>query len=169
MDPDTKLAPHFAFHELIDSEVAARHGWDNTPIDPAIIANLYRVAAKLEEVRVVVEAPVLVTSGYRSQQVNQAVGSKETSQHRLGCAADFKVPGCPPFNVIRAILTVPHLLFDQLIWEYDSWTHISVPSRAGDAPRRNVLIIDAQSPSGRSWDLGSATTAMLKGSGKKTG
>lgn len=81
----------------------------------------------------------MVTSGYRSKAVNDAVGSKDTSQHRLGCAADFRVPGMTPREVVEACMALP---YDQIILEFDSWTHISVSNDPEIMPRRQALIID---------------------------
>jgi hypothetical protein len=83
----------------------------------------------------------MVNSAFRSKQVNDAVGSKDTSQHRVGCAADIRVPGMTPDQVVRAIIAA-NLPFDQLIREFDAWTHISVPNTAALKPRRQTLIID---------------------------
>jgi hypothetical protein len=69
------------------------------------------------------------------------VGSKDTSQHRLGCAADIRVPGMTPDQVVRAIMS-HGLYYDQIIREFDSWTHISTPNTAAALPRRQALIID---------------------------
>ena len=81
----------------------------------------------------------MVNSAFRSKAVNDAVGSKDTSQHRIGCAADIRVPGMTPDEVVKALMGLP---FDQIIREFDRWTHISVPSVAGTAPRKSKLIID---------------------------
>ena len=85
----------------------------------------------------------MVNSGYRSPQVNLAVGSKPTSQHCLGCAADIRVPGMTPDEVVQAI-KASDIPYDQLIREFDSWTHISVPNLANGEPRKQALIIDKQ-------------------------
>jgi hypothetical protein len=85
----------------------------------------------------------MVNSGFRCKELNDAVGSKDTSQHRLGCAADIRVPGLSPDQVVQAILNSP-IQFDQLIREFDSWTHISVPNEPFGSPRKQVLIIDKQ-------------------------
>ena len=82
----------------------------------------------------------MINSGFRNKQVNDSVGSKDTSQHRTGCAADLRVPGMTPRQVVDACLAVP---FDQIILEFDAWTHISVPL-AGVKPRGSRLIIDKQ-------------------------
>ena len=81
--------------------------------------------------------PIIVNSAFRSKQVNDAVGSKDTSQHRVGCAADIRVPGMTPDAVVRALIA-SKLPFDQLIREFDAWTHISI----ADKPRKQALIID---------------------------
>ena len=83
----------------------------------------------------------MVNSAFRSKQVNDAVGSKDTSQHRLGCAADIRVPGMTPDEVVKALMDLP---YDQIIREFDRWTHISVPNVAGATPRKSKLIIDSK-------------------------
>jgi hypothetical protein len=85
----------------------------------------------------------MINSAFRSKAVNDAVGSKDTSQHRVGCAADIRVPGLTPDQVVQAIKNSP-IQFDQLIREFDSWTHLSVPNNPSGTPRKQVLIIDKQ-------------------------
>lgn len=137
----TQLTANFSLAELTRSEAADRNGWDNTP-NEAEIANLRRLAALLQQVKSAVGGkPVMINSGFRSKQVNDSVGSKDTSQHRLGCAADIRVPGMTPRQVVEACIAagVP---FDQIILEFDSWTHISVSNAADGTPRGSKLIID---------------------------
>lgn len=137
------LSENFTLEELTRSEAAARNGWDNTP-NEAEIENLKRLAALLQQVKTAVGGkPVMVNSGFRSKLVNDSVGSKDTSQHRLGCAADIRVPGMTPRQVVEACIaaSVP---FDQIILEFDSWTHISVPNSPKTPPRGQRLIIDRQ-------------------------
>ena len=137
------LSPHFTLEELTHSEVAARNGWDNSP-NQEEIANLQRLAYLLEKVKEAVGGkPVMINSGFRSKQVNDAVGSKDSSQHRIGCAADIRVPGMTPKQVVDACITAS-VLFDQIILEFDAWTHISVSSDPTLAPRHSRLIIDKQ-------------------------
>lgn len=134
------LSPNFTLEELIASEVAQRKGLDNTP-NATEVANLVRTAELLEKVRALLGKPILVNSAFRSKSVNDAVGSKDTSQHRIGCAADIRVPGMTPKEVVRACIDggIP---FDQIIEEFGSWTHISVPNTKEQQPRRQALIID---------------------------
>jgi hypothetical protein len=134
------LSPNFTLEELTVSEVAQRKGLDNTP-NATEVANLVRVAELLEQVRALLNKPILVNSAFRSKPVNDAVGSKDTSQHRIGCAADIRVPGMTPKQVVQACIDggIP---FDQIIEEFGSWTHISVPNTKDTAPRKQALIID---------------------------
>jgi len=113
------LSPNFTLEELTHSEIAERQGLDNTP-NADVKANLTRLARFLEEVRRVLGRPIMVNSAYRSPQVNTAVGSKPTSQHCNGCAADIKVPGLTPDNIVKEIIKT-NLEYDQLIREFDSW------------------------------------------------
>ena len=107
------LSPHFTLAELT---ITDHRQFDNTPTQIEI-SNLQKLAQFLEIVKATLGGkPVIITSGYRSKAVNDAVGSKDSSHHRLG------------------------LPFDQVIREFNSWTHISIP-RSG-APRKQALIID---------------------------
>lgn len=132
------LTPHFTLEELT---VTNHRQFDNTP-NAAETANLTRLAQFLELVKAKLDGkPIMVNSAFRSKQVNDSVGSKDTSQHRLGCAADIRVPGMTPDQVVRAIMS-HGLYFDQIIREFDAWTHISIPNTTALLPRRQALIID---------------------------
>jgi len=133
-----KLTEHFTLEELTTTD---HREFDNTPNETER-ANLVRLAGLLELVKVELGGkPVMVNSAFRSKQVNDAVGSKDTSQHRIGCAADIRVPGITPDEVVKAIIAAK-LPFDQLIREFDRWTHISIPNEESAKPRGQVLIID---------------------------
>ena len=136
------LSEHFTLEELTHSDIGARLGLDNTPNEQEI-QNLTRLAALLEEVRKVIGKPITVNSGFRSKAVNDAVKSKDTSQHRLGCAADIRVSGMTPQQICTAIIE-SDIQFDQMIREFDSWVHISVPNTPTQTPRNQVLIIDSK-------------------------
>lgn len=134
------LSTHFTLEELITSQWAVRNGVDNTP-GPQELANLKRLAQALEVVRYTLGAPVVVTSGYRNQIVNRAVGGVSSSFHTLGLAADFICPGFgPPLAVAKKLMGVEALLFDQLIHEYGHWVHIGLAAEA-QTPRLQVLTI----------------------------
>jgi len=134
------LTPHFTLEELTHTD---HREYDNAP-NSSEINNLKRLAEMLEEVKTLLDnKPVMINSAFRSKAVNDAVGSKDTSQHRVGCAADIRVPGLTPDQVVQAIKNSP-IQFDQLIREFDSWTHVSVPNNPSGTPRKQVLIIDKQ-------------------------
>jgi hypothetical protein len=132
------LTEHFTFEELTHTD---HREFDNTPND-AELENIKRLAEFLEQVKTVLGGkPIMVNSAFRSKQVNDAVGSKDTSQHRIGCAADIRVPAMTPDQVVRAIIA-SDLGFDQVIREFDRWTHISIPNQSNGSPRKQALIID---------------------------
>lgn len=132
------LSPNFTLDELTHTD---HREFDNVP-NESELANLTRLAAFLETVKTAVGGkPVLVNSAFRCKQVNDAVGSKDSSQHRIGCAADIRVPGMTPDEVVRAIIHAA-LPFDQVIREFDRWTHVSIPNTAEAKPRAQKLIID---------------------------
>ena len=134
------MTPHFTLAELTRTD---HRTLDNTP-DPAALANLHRLAAFLEQVRTALgDRMVVINSAYRSAAVNAACGSRKNSQHTLGCAADIRVPGMTPDAVVRAVVA-SRLAYDQLIREFDSWTHISVPNAPDAYARKMVFIIDKQ-------------------------
>jgi hypothetical protein len=132
------MTPHFSLAELT---ATSHRQFDNTP-NEAETANLQRLAEFLEQVKTALDGkPIMVNSAFRSKQVNDSVGSKDTSQHRIGCAADLRVPGMTPDAVVRAVIAAG-LPFDQIIREFDAWTHISVTNTPDGTPRRQALIID---------------------------
>lgn len=132
------MTEHFTLEELTHTD---HRQFDNTPND-AELKNIQRLAEFLEQVKTVLGGkPIMVNSAFRSKQVNDAVGSKDTSQHRIGCAADIRVPNMTPDEVVKAIIA-SDLGYDQVIREFDRWTHISIPNVAGAAPRKSKLIID---------------------------
>ena len=132
------LTPHFTLEELTHTD---HRELDNTP-NSSEINNLKRLAEMLEEVKTLLDGkPIMINSAFRSKAVNDAVGSKDTSQHRVGCAADIRVPGLTPDQVVKAIIGSP-IAYDQIIREFDSWTHISVPNNPSGTPRKQALIID---------------------------
>lgn len=135
------LTKHFTLEELTFSETAERNGWDNTPND-AELENLKRLAEFLEEVKAALGGrPVMVNSAFRCKQVNDAVGSKDSSQHRTGCAVDIRVPKLTPDEVVKIIINAG-LPYDQVIREFDRWTHVSIPNTPEAKPRNQALIID---------------------------
>jgi hypothetical protein len=134
------LSPNFTLEEMTASETAARYHIDNTPNND-VLMNLRRLALFLEEVRKVLDKPLHINSAYRSPEANEKVGGKPTSQHCRGTAADIKVKGMTPDQVVTAIVK-SGLQYDQVIREFDSWTHLSISNGKDIAPRKQALIID---------------------------
>jgi putative chitinase len=132
------LSEHFTFEELT---ITDHREFDNTP-NVEETENLTRLAEFLEQVKTVLGGkPIMVNSAFRSEAVNTAVGSRNTSQHRIGCAADIRVPGMTPDEVVKTVIA-SGIGYDQIIREFDRWTHISVPNTKDMTPRRQALIID---------------------------
>ena len=134
------LTDHFTLDELTFSEIALRNNLPNSPNDNQI-ENLKRLAQLLEKVRALFSLPIHVNSAYRSVIVNKLVGGQPTSQHCDGCAADIKIGGLTPDQIVQKIVH-SDIQYDQLIREFDSWVHISIPNGIGYVPRKQVLIID---------------------------
>ena len=139
-----KLSEHFSLEELTRTD---HRSLDNSP-DAAALANLHRLAAFLEQVRTALgDRMVVINSAYRSAAVNAACGSRKSSQHTLGCAADIRVPGMTPDAVVRAVVA-SGLGYQQLIREFSDpvkgggWTHISITNEPNAEPKRQALIID---------------------------
>ena len=136
----SQLSEHFSLEELTHTD---HREYDNTPND-AELENLKRLAEFLEEVKQTLGGrPIMVNSAFRSKQVNDAVGSKDSSQHRIGCAVDIRVPELTPDQVVRAVIA-SSLAYDQVIREFDRWTHLSIPNTPNAKPRKQALIIDKQ-------------------------
>lgn len=128
-----KLTEHFTLEELIKSSTADRLGIDNTPTK-SIINNLTELAELLEKIRIEYNKPIIITSGYRCEKLNKAVGGSKTSQHRLGQAADIrsvsdtKKDNQELFNIILGMIFQDKIEVGQVIDEYDyNWIHVSTP------------------------------------------
>jgi len=133
-----KLTEHFSLEELTHTD---HRQYDNTPNDKEL-ENLKRLAEFLEEVKAALGGrPIMVNSAFRSKQVNDAVGSSDRSQHRVGTAVDFRVPQLTPDEVVKIIMA-SGLPYDQVIREFDRWTHLSIPNTPDAKPRKQALIID---------------------------
>jgi len=138
-----KLTQHFTLEELIASDIAARHGIDNIPSSPLVLTNLKTLAEGLENVRTLLGKPIIINSGYRSIMVNSLLGSKPSSQHTKGLAADFICPSFgTPKDIIKKIVS-SDIKYDQVILEFDRWIHISF-CEEGFKPRRQEIIIDGK-------------------------
>lgn len=135
-----QITPSFSLAELTHTD---HREFDNVPNEEEL-ANLYRLADFLEQVKALLGGKtIIVNSAFRSAEVNRAVGSSNKSQHRRGCAADIRVPGMTPDEVVKAIVG-SDLPYDQVIREFDRWTHVSIANTDDSKPRNMALIIDKQ-------------------------
>ena len=133
------LTAHFTYEELYASEIADRNNIDNEPKEQWIKDNLLILAQNLESVRRLLGNPIHVNSAYRSLPVNNILGSKPTSAHCKGLAADIICPAFgSPVDIVNAIIGSA-IQYDQVILEYDRWCHIGF---SNDTPRLQKLIID---------------------------
>ena len=138
-----KLTPHFTLDEMVKSQTALRLGLDNTPDTDEMESLLALCENVLEPVRVHWDKPVVVNSGFRSLPVNRAIGSKDSSQHAKGEAADIEIPGID--NLVLYYWIAEELDFDQLILEFyngepsSGWVHVSY---VGLENRNETLRID---------------------------
>lgn len=129
-----KLGKHFDLIEFCTSQTAAREGIDMTPPD-RVIANLTALVENiLDPLREQLGRPIVVTSGYRPSALNVAIGGASRSQHVAGQAADIIVPGLTVRDVCNEVAGLG-LPFDQLIFEFGSWCHVSYSARH----RRDIL------------------------------
>lgn len=130
------VSPHFTFAEVVHSDTAIRLRVDNTPGAEELITAV-RTAQEMEAVRKVLGTPISVNSWYRCEVLNASLGSKSTSQHRVGEAVDFISPSFGiPFQICKK-LSEAGVSYDQLILEH-TWVHISFAIRTG-VPRNQVL------------------------------
>ena len=140
----TQISRHFTIEELCASATAKAKGIDNRPTAKEIIGLVYLTAYVLEPLREAMGHPVKVSSGFRCQRLNAAVGGVSNSQHLTGQAADLCIDGDIEkgkrwFQYIKT-----HLKFDQLIWEHNAkgtyWVHVSFVHP--DFGRNRMQVID---------------------------
>jgi len=130
-----KLSEHLDLSEVTRSESAKRKGISNMPTE-AHIANFKLLAEKIfEPIRTHFRCPIIISSGYRSKELNAAIGGSLTSQHCQGEAIDIDMDGTPNGVTNRMVFDYikDNLEFDQLIYEFgDSnnpdWVHVSYES-----------------------------------------
>jgi uncharacterized protein YcbK (DUF882 family) len=141
------LTKNFSLAEFTDSQTAARKGLQNVPPPHSEARkNIQRLAEVMEKVRALLgDKPILISSGYRSPEVNAAVGGSKNSAHMSGLAVDFSCPGFGvPKHICKTLAShMRELGIDQLIHEYDTWVHLGL--RPADlAPRHMALTIDTK-------------------------
>lgn len=129
-----QLSKNLSLAEVIRSESAKRRGIKNIPT-PEHLENLKKVAEKIfQPIREHFGVPIHVSSGYRSKELNAAIGGSATSQHCKGEALDLDMDGTSITNKQVFDFIKDNLPFDQLIWEFGDnnnpdWVHVSYGSR----------------------------------------
>jgi zinc D-Ala-D-Ala carboxypeptidase len=141
-----QLSEHFSLEEMTFSQTAKMRRIDNTA-SPDIVVNLTNLCVVLEKVRALLKHPVIINSGYRCPLLNEAVGGVKNSAHTNGLAADIE---CTDFGTPKEVCEflkdhVAELGIDQLILEFDAWTHIGITDD-GHPGRQMVLTIDENGP-----------------------
>ncbi len=131
----TRLSDNFFLNEFTISQEAERHGYRNEPNEKQIDNLRLLCVNVLQPLREIIDVPIFINSGFRSFDVNAAVDGKFNSQHLEGKAADFIVPSMNLVDVFNIILQ--KLSFDQLIYEFGKWIHISWN---GELNRKDVMI-----------------------------
>lgn len=143
-----KLSTHFSLSEFVQSDTAERMGINNDlPIE--LTANAQATADMLEKIRAYMveqsgrNIPIIITSGYRCPQLNRAIGSSDTSDHRKAMAADFRAPAFgTPLEVCKALAPVVSVLgVGQVIYE-NSWIHVS--TRIPDKIINRILTVSGK-------------------------
>ena len=141
---NTPVTMHFTIEEMYASDTARRLGIDNKPTTQKMINLVYLCAFVLEPLRVAMGKPIRISSGYRCERLNKAVGGVYNSQHLKGQAADIDIQGDMAFgrNIFDYIRD--HLPFDQLIWEHNPktglyWVHVSYVFPDFGKNRRKVI------------------------------
>ncbi len=135
-----RLTKNFTLEELIFSETAARKGIENAPTEEAL-NNLQKLAEGLQDVRDLLDKPILISSGYRCLELNTLLGSKPTSAHVRGLAADFICPSYGSVEEVMEAIVNSDIQYDQVILEFGRWIHLAFADE-GYEPRRNNLVID---------------------------
>ena len=155
------LTEHFTLEELVVSELALRNSIDNSP-GPDVIENLKMLASALEQVRTLLDQPIQIQSGYRCEALERILTDKaykawcakrgkaanngswkeyfSTKAHPKGFSADFTVPAFGPAIEVCKRIRDSDIRYDQLIYEFRSWCHLSVDL----ALRMEVLTIDGE-------------------------
>jgi len=139
-----KLSEHLDLSEVVRSESAKRKGISNMPTAEHI-ANFKVLAEKVfEPIRTNFRCPIIISSGYRSKELNAAIGGSATSQHCSGEAIDIDMDGTPNGVTNRMVFDYikDNLVFDQLIYEFGNsenpdWVHVSYETNG--AQRKQVL------------------------------
>ncbi len=132
-----KISPNFFWEE---ATVTQQRGLDNTPPLVVIPSLVMVFNDQMEKIRALLDCPIHINSAFRSQAVNEAVGGSKTSQHTKGQAVDWTPMKETTLKETMDAILSSDIVFDQIIYEFGSWIHISRPD-FGAEPRRSILMI----------------------------
>lgn len=136
-----QISKNFTLAELYASDTAKKRGINNRPTDTQTILNLCALVHNVLQPLRNALGKIDLSSGYRCPRLNEAVGSRSTSQHLRGEAADIRIHGDKEYGRRVFKWIMEHCDFDQLIWEHDSagtyWVHVSY--KANGQNRRQVI------------------------------
>lgn len=144
------MTPHFSLEEFTASDTAARLGIDNRLPDE-LRENALKTLQMMERIRFHIDAPITITSGYRCEALNRAIGSKPTSDHTMAFAVDFKAPKADtPFEIAASLAPVIKIIgIGQLILEFGTWVHVSLARP--DKVINRVITIDKTGTKAGIW------------------
>ena len=149
-----KLSKNLSLGEFTRSQTAKRKGIDNSPSEKHLEAAKLLAENIFQPIRECFAVPIFISSGYRSDALNEAIGGSKTSQHSKGEAIDIDMDhrNGPEneeiFHYIRE-----NLLFDQLIWEFGTderpdWVHVSYNS---DGKQRGQILTAKRNSAGKTY------------------
>lgn len=130
-----KLSSNFKLEEFLFSQTAIRRGIDNTPTEEHKNNMIALCQNVLQPVREIIDVPVRVSSGYRSEALNEAIGGSTRSQHSKGEAADINAVGWSAYDLCCFIRDMDYP-YDQLIYE-GTWVHVS--HKRNGVQRKQIL------------------------------
>lgn len=136
------MARYFTIAEMTRSETATERKMINVIVDEKIRNSMTRLMDALDKVRETFGAPIRISSGYRSEEVNGAVGGAKRSMHMVGAAADIRVKGMPPGEIWNLWMAVYRAweegTLNRVIMEEDEgaiWIHVEIYDRRNPRER----------------------------------
>ena len=118
-----KLTKNFLLEEFVESETALKIGIENKPAEEDVYRIQILCVNLMQPFRDRIDRPIIITSGFRSKKLNKLIGGSRDSQHLMGEAADFQIPGMElkeAFSILQR-----EFIYDQAILEMDRWIHAS--------------------------------------------
>lgn len=140
-----QLSKNLSLAEMLRSDSAKRNGIKNEPTAEHL-ENMKQLALHVfQPIREHFGIPIIITSGYRSKELNKAIGGSQTSQHSKGQAMDIDMDNTDLKNSVLFHWIKDNLVYDQLIWEFGTkanpdWVHVSFVAEGKGINRKQVLV-----------------------------